>query len=75
VWSTIFNLLTVLLVAWFVGQFVASVFRPLEPAEPDDNVNAPARLRPRPHSNAGAVALAEPYEDDDDHDAELLPRK
>ena len=73
-WSTIFELSFLLLVTWFVWRFVARLLRPLEPAEPDDHANVPARLRPRPHSSAGAVALAEPDEDDDDHEPQVSVR-
>ena len=73
-WSAIFELTVLLLLAWFVWSFVARRLPNLFPrAEPDDAANVPARLRPRPHLNAGAVALAEPDEDEEEPEFVTLP--
>jgi hypothetical protein len=64
--SAIFELIVVLLLAWFVWRFVARIGGiSRRPGEPDDYVGVSVRLRPRPNSNAGAVELIEPDEDDD----------
>jgi hypothetical protein len=75
-WSAIFELTVLLLLAWFVWRFVARRLpNPLQPAEPDDRANVPARLRPRPQLNAGAVALAEPDEDEEEPEFVTPPRR
>ena len=67
-WSAIFELAVVLLLAWLLWRFIApriSGASP-QPTEPGDFAGRPASLRPRPKAGAGAVALAEPDEGDDE---------
>jgi hypothetical protein len=72
--NMIFELVVLLLVAWFVLRIVARAFGGRrQPAEPDDHLGVPARLRPRPNSSAGAVALMEPDEDDGELELPVLP--
>jgi len=75
-WSAIFELTVLLLLAWFVWSLVARRLpNPLQRKGPDDAANVPAGLRPRPHLNAGAVALAEPDEDDEQPEIVASPRR
>lgn len=67
IWSDLFELVVVLLAAWFVWRLVSRMLRSTgNPAEPDNYAGSPARLRPRPKLGAGAVAVAEPDEDDEE---------
>lgn len=67
-WSAIFELAVVLLLAWLLWRFIAQRIpgASAQPTEPGDFAGRLARLRPRPKAGAGAVALAEPDEEDDD---------
>ena len=70
-WSALFELAVVVVAAWLVWRFIASMLpRREQRAEPGSNRGdpslVPAWLRPRPKSGAGAVAVAEPDGDDEE---------
>ena len=75
IWSDLFELVVVLLAAWFVWRVITHALRrPSQPAEPDNYAGTPARLRPRPKLGAGAIAIAEPDEEDEEPSFHLPAR-
>jgi len=68
--STLLPILIALAALWFVWRFVASLFRPGQPAEPieaepvdDPFAPVPAPRKNSPKGKSGAVAVDEPQDD------------
>jgi hypothetical protein len=68
--STLLAVLIALGAMWFVWRFAMALFRPRQPAEPDDRAPVTEPRRGPPKGRAGAVALEEP---DDDGPADCFP--